>query len=83
MLKGQIKVQNERGTDLTIFSPRASGMAHHDGTAEMNAAWSEMCNTLIHRVCTLFPRNFVGVCQLPQAPGVPPANCIPRSWSAA
>jgi 4-oxalmesaconate hydratase len=30
----------------------------------------------VHRVCELFPRNFVGVCQLPQAPGVPPANCI-------
>ena len=24
----------------------------------------------------LFPENFVGVCQLPQSPGVPPANCI-------
>ena len=78
VLGGQIKIQQERGTDLTIFSPRASAMAHHDGDAAMNAVWSEMCNTLIHRVCTLFPRNFVGVCQLPQAPGVPPANCIPE-----
>ena len=24
----------------------------------------------------LFPNNFVGVCQLPQSPGVPPANCV-------
>jgi 4-oxalmesaconate hydratase len=78
ILGGQIKIQRERGTDVTIFSPRASGMAHHDGDAAMNAAWSEMCNTLIHRVCTLFPRNFVGVCQLPQAPGVRPENCIPE-----
>lgn len=78
VLNGQIKVQQERGTDLTIFSPRASAMAHHEGTAAMNEAWSEMCNTLIHRVCILFPRNFVGVCQLPQAPGVPPTNCIPE-----
>lgn len=78
ILGGQIKIQRERGTDLTIFSPRASAMAHHDGDAAMNEQWSEMCNTLIHRVCTLFPRNFVGVCQLPQAPGVPPANCIPE-----
>jgi len=29
-----------------------------------------------HRVCGLFPRNFIGVCQLPQSTGVPPANCI-------
>jgi 4-oxalmesaconate hydratase len=78
ILGGQIKIQRERGTDLTIFSPRAAGMAHHEGDAAMNAVWSDMCNTLIHRVCTLFPRNFVGVCQLPQAPGVPPANCIPE-----
>src|SRR5271165_1311026 len=73
---GQLKVQNGRGIDLTIFSPRAAGMGHHLSTAEANAVWSTAANDLIHRVCTLFPRNFVGVCQLPQAPGVAPANCI-------
>jgi 4-oxalmesaconate hydratase len=78
VITGQIKLQRERGTDLTIFSPRAASMAHHDGDAAANAVWADLCNTLIHRVCTLFPRNFVGVCQLPQAPGVPPANCIPE-----
>jgi 4-oxalmesaconate hydratase len=70
----QLKLQRERGTDLTIFSPRASGMAHHQGDAQMSLAWSEVCNDLIHRVCTLFPENFVGVCQLPQSPGVAPAE---------
>jgi 4-oxalmesaconate hydratase len=30
---GQLKVQQERGTDLTIFSPRAAGMGHHLGDA--------------------------------------------------
>ena len=73
---GQLRVQRERGTDLTIFSPRAAGMGHHQSTAEANEYWSRECNDLIHRVCTLFPRNFAGVCQLPQAPGVPPANCV-------
>ena len=73
---GQLRLQRERGTDLTIFSPRAAGMGHHLSTAAANAAWSTEANDLIHRVCTLFPRNFVGVCQLPQAPGVPPANCV-------
>ena len=29
--KAQLKLQRERGTDLTIFSPRASAMAHHIG----------------------------------------------------
>jgi 4-oxalmesaconate hydratase len=72
----QLKLQRERGTDVTIFSPRASAMAHHIGTAQTSADWSRHCNDLIHRVCTLYPSNFVGVCQLPQSPGVPPQNVI-------
>ena len=74
--KAQLKFQRERGTDLTIFSPRAAGMAHHIGNPTTSQVWSEICNELIHRVCSLYPDNFVGVCQLPQSPGVPPANCI-------
>src|SRR6202521_2441625 len=27
----QLRLQRERGTDVTIFSPRASGMGHHIG----------------------------------------------------
>lgn len=42
----------------------------------MPTYWSVACNDLIHRVCMLYPDNFVGVCQLPQSPGVAPANCI-------
>ena len=72
----QVKFQRERGTDLTIFSPRASAMAHHIGDATTSLHWSQHCNDLIHRACSLYPRNFVGVCQLPQSPGVPPANSI-------
>ncbi|HXZ52840.1 MAG TPA: amidohydrolase family protein, partial [Burkholderiales bacterium] len=72
----QLKMQRERGTDLTIFSPRASAMGHHLGDAAVSRFWSEHCNELIHRVCTLYPKNFVGVCQLPQSPGVRPDNCI-------
>ena len=74
----QLKIQRERGTDLTIFSPRAGGMGHHIGNATTSQHWSETCNELIHRVCTLYPKNFVGVCQLPQSPGVAPKNCIPE-----
>jgi 4-oxalmesaconate hydratase len=72
----QLKFQRERGTDLTIFSPRASAMAHHIGTEKTSIAWTRACNDLIARVCTLYPQNFVGVCQLPQSPGAPPANSI-------
>ena len=74
--KFQLKIQRERGTDLTIFSPRASGMAHHAGNAATSLEWARAWNDMIHRVCTMFPKNFIGVCQLPQSPGVPPANCI-------
>src|SRR5579862_877325 len=72
----QLKLQRERGTDVTIFSPRASAMAHHIGNATTSLHWSQNCNDLIHRACLLYPRNFVGVCQLPQSPGRPPSECI-------
>jgi len=72
----QLRVQRERGTDLTIFSPRASAMAHHIGDAATSRDWAAVCNELIHRVCTLYPNNFVGVCQLPQTPSMPPTDCI-------
>jgi 4-oxalmesaconate hydratase len=70
----QLKFQRERGADLTIFSPRASAMAHHVGDASVSRRWTEICNDLIHRVCRLYPDNFIGVCQLPQSPGAPPAD---------
>src|SRR5438477_4077893 len=70
----QLKFQRERGTDVTIFSPRASAMAHHIGNATTSVHWTQHCNDLIHRVCSLYPSNFVGVCQLPQSPGVSPSN---------
>ena len=72
----QLKLQRERGTDLTIFSPRAAGMGHHIGDGNTSLAWTQVCNDLIHRCCSLYPYKFVGVCQLPQTPGVPPANSI-------
>ena len=74
----QLALQRERGIDLTIFSPRAAGMAHHVGPEAVSREWTTMANDLIHRVCTLWPDNFVGVGQLPQSPGVPPSNCIPE-----
>jgi 4-oxalmesaconate hydratase len=74
----QLRIQRERGTDLTIFSPRAMGMSHHLGNEATSRQWAEVCNDLIHRVCTLYPENFAGVCQLPQSPGVPPKNCVPE-----
>lgn len=76
--KGQLRIQQARGSDLTIFSPRAAGMAHHVGDQKTSEDWSRVCNDLIYRVSEMFPKNFIGVCQLPQSPGVDPRNCIPE-----
>jgi 4-oxalmesaconate hydratase len=72
----QLKLQRQRGADITIFSPRASAMAHHIGDESVSQSWTRACNDLIKRVTDLYPENFVGVCQLPQSPGVPIAHSI-------
>jgi 4-oxalmesaconate hydratase len=65
----QLKEQSTRGLDMTLFSPIAGQMGHHLGTLENSIEWSVVCNDLIHRVCSLYPKNFAPVCQLPQSPG--------------
>jgi 4-oxalmesaconate hydratase len=72
----QRRLLTERGADMTIFSPRASTMGHHIGDAAVSQAWTEACNNLIKRVVDLYPDTFVGVCQLPQSPGVPISDSI-------
>nr|WP_298728230.1 amidohydrolase family protein [uncultured Steroidobacter sp.] len=74
--KNQLKLQKERGADITIFSPRASAMAHHVGDEAVSQQWTRACNDLIKRVVDLYPQNFVGVCQLPQSPGVPISHSV-------
>ncbi len=69
--KHQLRLLSERGADMTVFSPRASAMAHHIGDESVSQLWARMCNDLIKRVVDLFPETFFGVCQLPQSPGVP------------
>ncbi|HEY2697718.1 MAG TPA: amidohydrolase family protein [Pseudonocardiaceae bacterium] len=76
LLDNQLRLMDERGIDLTIFSPRASAMAHHVGDERVSAEWTRVSNDLIHRVVALYPDRFAGVCQLPQSPGVPIANSI-------
>ena len=65
----QLKLQNERGSDVTIFSPRASWMGHHVGNQSTSQYWTEHCNELIYRLTELYPQNFIGGAQLPQSPG--------------
>jgi 4-oxalmesaconate hydratase len=72
----QLRLMAERGIDLTVFSPRASAMGHHFGDEAISAAWARVSNDLIARVVGLYPDKFIGVCQLPQSPGVPIANSV-------
>ncbi|MEX0603488.1 MAG: amidohydrolase family protein [Marinobacter sp.] len=74
--KNQLKALRERGADMTIFSPKASAMAHHVGDESVSKVWTGINNDLIHRVTSLFPDNFIGVCQLPQSVNVPIKNSI-------
>ncbi len=72
----QLRALRERGADMTLFSPRASGMGHHIGDEAMSKAWTVLANDMIHRVTRLYPDQFIGVCQLPQSNGMPIANSI-------
>jgi len=74
----QLAQMRARRSDLTIFSPRASFMAHHIGDFAVSSAWAAICNELCFRVSRLFPDHFVPAAMLPQSPGVPPETCIPE-----
>ena len=74
----QLALQRARGSDLTLFSPRAAGMGHHIGTEAVGRDWARLSNDMIHRVCRLLPENFAPVGQLPQVSGISPSNCVPE-----
>ena len=78
IIANQLKLMTERGSDLTIFSPRASFMAHHIGDFNVSSTWAAICNELCYRVAQLFPDSFVPAAMLPQSPGVDPKTCIPE-----
>jgi 4-oxalmesaconate hydratase len=78
IINHQLRQMRERGSDLTIFSPRASFMAHHIGDFQTSATWAGICNELCYRVTQLFPDQFAGCAMLPQSPGVDPRTCIPE-----
>ena len=64
----QVRLIRERGADMTIFSPRASGMEPHIGDEGVAVAWACISNDLIKRCVDLYPDIFAGVCMLPQNP---------------
>jgi 4-oxalmesaconate hydratase len=64
----QLRILDERGHDLMVFSPQASAMEHHVPDPVIAVAWARACNDLVFRVTRLFPGRFAGACQLPQTP---------------
>ena len=52
----QLRLMRERGLDLTIFSPRASFMAHHIGDFKISSTWAAICNELCYRVSAALSR---------------------------
>lgn len=66
--RNQLRVLKERGGDVMIFSPKASGMEHHVPDAAVATAWAQASNDLVHRIAELYPTTFAPVAQLPQTP---------------
>ena len=75
---GQLRLQKERGSDLTLFSPIAGLMSHHLGNEQTSLEWATISNDLVHRVTEMYPDNFAPVGMLPQSPYAPPKNSIPE-----
>ncbi|MGW2094584.1 amidohydrolase family protein [Promicromonospora sukumoe] len=74
----QLRQMDERGIDVTVFSPRASFMAHHVGDLATSTAWARICNDLCARVAGLYPDRFAPGAMLPQSPGADPATSVPE-----
>jgi len=75
---GQLRLQHERGSDVTLFSPIAGLMSHHLGNERTSLEWAAISNDLVRRVCDLYPDNFVPVGMLPQSPYALPKNSVPE-----
>jgi 4-oxalmesaconate hydratase len=72
----QLKLMDARGTDVTVFSPRASFMAHHIGDLAVSETWARICNDLCARVSALYPDRFLPGAMLPQSPGAAPETSV-------
>ncbi|MCC2031256.1 amidohydrolase family protein [Microbacterium allomyrinae] len=72
----QLKLMDERASDVTVFSPRASFMAHHIGDLAVSESWARLCNDLCARVSELYPDRFLMGAMLPQSPGAAPGTSV-------
>ena len=70
-LQAVLGLMTTRKIDMAFASPRAKAMATHDGTAEQNAIWADLNNSLVLRSCHLNPGKFAPVGMLGQHPTCP------------
>jgi 4-oxalmesaconate hydratase len=75
-LEPYVRRLDERGIDVVLLSPRASGMGHDIGDEWTSRAWTEASNDAVASAVAEFPDRFVGVAQLPQSPGVNPSGSV-------
>lgn len=75
-LQKNLSIMEEHGIGHVLLSPTASKMGHHFGNELISMYWTQISNDLTARACRLYPERFSGICQLPQSPGVSPANCM-------
>src|SRR5690606_8990292 len=68
----QLRLMDDRGTDVTLFSPPAAFMANPVGDLEVSWTWARTCNDLVHRVSALLAERSAMGAVLPQSPGVDP-----------
>ena len=57
---GQLKLQRERGSDLTLFSPTPGRWRTTSATSRRASSGRRSATTSSIASCTLFPENFVG-----------------------
>ena len=81
--QNQLKLQRERGTDLTIFSPRASGMGHHIGDESVSHGMdADLQRPDPPRASRCSRRTSSASASCRSRPACRPTNPS-RSWSAA
>ncbi len=64
------------GIDLQLISPRPYQMMHSEEPTKVVEWFTEETNTIIHRLCGLFPDRFRGMAGLPQSPLTEPAEWL-------
>lgn len=64
------------GIDTMLFSPRAGGMGHEFGSELISRYWTEWSNDTVAQACRVSEGKLIPVAQLPQSPGISPANCV-------